>query len=234
MKFFLDTANIDEIRTANEWGILDGVTTNPSLAAREGREFREVAAEILELLGDRPVSLETVSTDAEGIIREARLLASWAPNVVAKVPILPEGLKALRVLREEGISTNVTLVFSANQGLLAGKAGATYVSPFIGRLDDRGHDGMQVVRDLVEIFDIYGYGTQVLTASVRHPRHVVEAALAGSDVITMPFAVMKKMFGHPFTDAGLERFLSDWETVPDKDRIFLEEPIPVSVDPRML
>ncbi|RME49707.1 MAG: fructose-6-phosphate aldolase [Chloroflexi bacterium] len=226
MKFFLDTANIDEIRTANEWGILDGVTTNPSLAAKEGREFREVAAEILELLGDRPVSLETVSTTAEGIIREARLLASWAPNVVAKVPLLPEGLKALRVLREEGIKTNVTLVFSTNQGLLAGKAGATYVSPFIGRLDDRGHDGMQIVREMVEIFDIYGIETQVLTASVRHPRHVVEAALAGTDVITMPFAVMKKMFQHPFTDAGLAKFLADWETVPDKDEIFRELSVP--------
>ena len=220
MEFFLDTANIDEIRTANEWGILDGVTTNPSLAAREGREFREVATEILELLGDRPVSLETVSTDAEGIVREARLLASWAPNVVAKVPILPEGLKAVRILRDQGIKTNVTLVFSANQGLLAGKAGATYVSPFIGRLDDRGHDGMEVVRDLVQIFDTYDIPTQVLTASVRHPRHVVEAALAGSDVITMPFAVMQKMFGHPFTDAGLAKFLADWETVPDQDSIF--------------
>lgn len=225
MKFFLDTANIDEIRTANEWGILDGVTTNPSLAAREGREFREVAAEILDLLGDRPVSLETVSTDAEGIIHEARLLASWAPNVVTKVPLLPEGLKALRVLREEGIKTNVTLVFSTDQGLLAGKAGATYVSPFIGRLDDRGHDGMEVVRELVHIFDIYEFETQVLTASVRHPRHVVEAALAGTDVITMPFSVMQKLFGHPFTDAGLASFLSDWETVPDKDKIFREEPI---------
>ncbi|MFQ5858714.1 MAG: fructose-6-phosphate aldolase [Anaerolineae bacterium] len=226
MKFFLDTANIDEISTANEWGILDGVTTNPSLAAREGRDFREVATEILDLLGDRPVSLETVSTDAEGIIHEARLLASWAPNVVAKVPLLPEGLKALRVLRQEGIKTNVTLVFSTNQGLLAGKAGATYVSPFIGRLDDRGHDGMEVIRELVHIFDIYGFETEVLTASVRHPRHVVEAALAGTDVITMPFAVMKKLFHHYFTDAGLASFLADWETVPDKDKIFRAEPIP--------
>lgn len=220
MKFFLDTANIDEIRIADKWGILDGVTTNPTLAAKEGRNFRDIAIEILELLGDRPVSLETVSTDAEGIIHEARVLASWAPNVVTKVPLLPEGLKALRVLREEGIRTNVTLVFSTNQGLLAGKAGATYVSPFIGRLDDRGHDGMEIVRELVHIFDIYGIETEVLTASVRHPRHVVEAALAGSDIITMPFSVMKKMFDHPFTDAGLESFLSDWETIPDKDRIF--------------
>lgn len=226
MKFFLDTANIDEIRTANDWGILDGITTNPSLAAKEGREFRELAAEILDLMGDRPVSLETVSTDAEGMIHEAQVLASWAPNVVTKVPLLPEGLKAVRVLREEGIKTNVTLVFSTNQGLLAGKAGATYVSPFIGRLDDRAHDGMELVRELVHIFEIYDFETNVLTASVRHPRHVVEAALAGADVITMPFSVMEKLFQHPLTEVGLERFLSDWESVPDKDRIFRAEPVP--------
>lgn len=226
MKFFLDTANIDEIRTANDWGILDGITTNPSLAAKEGREFRELAGEILDLMGDRPVSLETVSTDAEGMIHEAQVLASWAPNVVTKVPLLPEGLKAVRVLREEGIKTNVTLVFSTNQGLLAGKAGATYVSPFIGRLDDRAHEGMELVRELAHIFEIYDFETNVLTASVRHPRHVVEAALAGADVITMPFAVMEKLFQHPLTDVGLERFLSDWESVPDKDKIFRAEPVP--------
>ncbi len=220
MKFFLDTANVEEIRIADSWGILDGVTTNPSLAAKEGRRFRDVAHEILELMGDRPVSLETVSTHAEGIVQEARVLASWAPNVVAKVPLLPEGLKAVRILREEGIKTNVTLVFSTNQGLLAGKAGATYVSPFVGRLDDRGHEGMEVVRELALIYEMYGIETQVLAASIRHPRHVVEAALAGADVITMPFNVMKKLFEHPLTDVGLERFLSDWETVPDKDEIF--------------
>lgn len=226
MKFFLDTANIDDIRAANDWGILDGVTTNPSLAAKEGRDFRKLAAEILELLGDRPVSLETVSRDAAGIILEARILASWAPNVVVKVPLLPEGLKALRILCEEGIKTNVTLVFSTNQGLLAGKAGATFVSPFIGRLDDRGHDGMEVVRELVHIFDVYDIETEVLAASVRHPRHVVEAALAGADVCTIPFGVMRKLFNHPLTDVGLERFLADWESVPDKGEIFCEEPIP--------
>jgi transaldolase len=220
MKFFLDTANVEEIRIADSWGVLDGVTTNPSLAAKEGREFRGLAHEILEILGDRPVSLETVSKDAEGMIREARILASWAPNVVAKIPLLPEGLKAVRVLREEGIKTNVTLVFSTNQGILAGKAGATYVSPFIGRLDDKGHDGMEVVRELAIIYDMYGIETQVLAASVRHPRHVVEAALAGADVVTMPFSVLKKLFEHPMTDVGLEKFLQDWETVPDKDEIF--------------
>lgn len=226
MKFFLDTANVDEIRTADAWGILDGVTTNPSLAAKEGRGFREVAAEILEILGDRPVSLETVSTDAEGMIHEARVLASWAPNVVAKVPLLPEGLKALRVLREEDIEVNVTLVFSTNQGLLAGKAGATFVSPFVGRLDDRGQDGMEVVRELVHIFDMYDIQTEVLAASIRHPRHVVEAALAGADVCTIPFDVMRKLFNHPLTDLGLERFLADWEEVPDRAEIFKKNSVP--------
>ncbi|MBS1251825.1 MAG: Transaldolase [Anaerolineales bacterium] len=226
MKFFLDTANVDEIRTANDWGLLDGVTTNPSLAAKEGREFRDVAAEILDIMGDRPVSLETVSTDAEGMMHEARILSSWAPNVVAKIPLLPDGLKAVQVLREEGIKTNVTLVFSTNQGLLAAKAGATYVSPFIGRLDDRAHDGMELVRELMHINDIYGYDTEVITASVRHPRHVVEAALAGADIVTVPFAVMKKLFNHPLTDVGLENFLADWETVPDKDDIFRDELVP--------
>jgi transaldolase len=226
MKFFLDTANVDEIRVADAWGILDGVTTNPSLAAKEGRRFRDVAAEILDLLDDRPVSLETVSTDADGMIHEARVVASWAPNVVAKVPLLPEGLKALRVLREQEIRVNVTLVFSTNQGLLAGKAGATFVSPFIGRLDDRGQDGMEVVRELVHIYEIYGIQTEVLAASIRHPRHVVEAAVAGADICTMPFDVMRKLFNHPLTDLGLERFLADWEDVPDREEIFKADSAP--------
>jgi transaldolase len=226
MKFFLDTANVDQIRTANAWGILDGVTTNPSLAAKEERRFIDVATEILDILEDRPVSLETVSTDAEGMVHEARILASWAPNVVVKVPLLPEGLKALRVLREEGIKVNVTLVFSTNQGLLAGKAGATFVSPFIGRLDDRGQDGMEVVRELVYIYDIYDVETEVLAASIRHPRHVVEAALAGADICTKPFDIMRKLFNHPLTDIGLERFLADWESVPDREEIFATQPMP--------
>jgi transaldolase len=220
VKIFLDTANVDEIRRANDWGILDGVTTNPTLAAREGREFRAVALEICELMGDRPVSLETVSTNAEGMIREARILTSWAPNVVAKIPLLPEGMKAVRILSQEHIRTNVTLVFTPNQGLLAAKAGAFFVSPFVGRLDDISEDGMQVVRDLAQIMDTYGFRTQVLAASMRHPLHVVQAAKAGADVATMPFKVLEQMFKHPLTDAGIERFLRDWGSVPDADQIF--------------
>jgi transaldolase len=220
MKIFLDTANIDQIRLADSWGVLDGVTTNPSLAAKEGRPFKELALEICEILGDRPVSLETVSTDAEGMIREARILSSWAPNVVVKIPMTPEGLKAVRVLSEEGIRTNVTLVFSTSQGFLAAKAGATFVSPFLGRLDDISHEGMEVVRELAEIFALYGYETEVLAASLRHPRHVVEALLAGADIATVPFDTLQKLFRHPLTDIGLERFLADWQKVPDADEVF--------------
>jgi transaldolase len=220
VKIFLDTANVDEIRRADDWGILDGVTTNPTLAAREGCQFRAVALEICELMGDRPVSLETVSTHAEGMIREARILASWAPNVVAKIPILPEGMKAVRILSQAGIRTNVTLAFTPNQGLLAAKAGATYVSPFLGRLDDIGEDGMQVVRDLAQIMATYGFRTQIIAASIRHPLHVVQAARAGADVVTIPFKVLEQMFKHPLTDAGIERFLKDWQSVPDANDIF--------------
>jgi transaldolase len=220
MKIFLDTANVNEIQQANDWGILDGVTTNPTLAAREGREFRGVALEICKLLGERPVSLETISTDAEGMIREARFLATWAPNVVAKIPLLQEGIKAVRILNQEGIQTNVTLVFSPNQGLLAAKAGATYISPFLGRLDDISEDGMQVVRDLAQIMDTYGFYSQVLAASIRNPLHVVQAAKAGADVATMPFKILELMFKHPLTDVGIERFLKDWRSVPDADKIF--------------
>ena len=220
MQFFLDTANITEIQTANDWGILDGITTNPTLAAREKRAFRTVAREILDLLNPRPVSLETVSLDTEGMLHEARLLAGWGENVVAKIPCTPAGLAAVKQLTEDGIRTNVTLIFSVPQGLLAAKAGATYVSPFLGRLDDMGHDGMQVVRDLAEIFMTYGLETQVLAASIRHPLHVVEAAKAGADVATMPFKVLEQATRHALTDAGIERFLADWKTVPDADEIF--------------
>lgn len=223
MKIFLDTAMINEIREADGWGILDGVTTNPSLVSKTGREFKEVALEILRQMAPRPVSLETVSPDAEGMIREARLLASWGDNVVAKIPFGPEGLKAIRALKAEGIRCNCTLVFSVPQGLLAAKAGAYFVSPFLGRLDDVGHDGMQVVRDLAEIFAIYDIETQVIASSIRHPLHLVEAAKAGADVATVPFAVLQQALKHPLTDIGIKRFLDDWAKVPGHERVFLSE-----------
>ncbi|MFQ6059320.1 MAG: fructose-6-phosphate aldolase [Anaerolineae bacterium] len=220
MKFFLDTAKVEEVRQAEEWGMLDGVTTNPSLAARAGRDFKETILEICQIAQGRPVSAEVVSLEAEGMVREARLLAGWADNIVVKIPFTEEGLKALKVLSAEGIKTNVTLIFSTNQGLMAAKAGGTYVSPFIGRLDDISHEGMEVVRELAEIFALYGLESEIITASIRHPRHVVEAALAGSDIATIPFAVLQKMIRHPLTDVGLERFLADWRKVPNHEAIF--------------
>jgi transaldolase len=225
VKIFLDTAFIKEIREADSWGVLDGVTTNPTLVAKTGREFKEVAQEILRQLAPRPVSLETVSTDAEGMMREARALAAWGDNVIAKIPFGPEGLKAIHALTAEGIRTNCTLIFSAPQGFLAAKAGAYYVSPFLGRLDDIGHDGMQVVRDLAEIFDIYGFATEVLAASLRHPLHLIEAAKAGAGIATLPFAVLQQSLKHPLTDIGSKRFLDDWDKVPGHERVFEPEPI---------
>ncbi|MDR7607461.1 MAG: fructose-6-phosphate aldolase [Armatimonadota bacterium] len=209
MRLFLDTANPDQIRTAASWGILDGVTTNPTLMAREGREPRELVREIARWVSG-PISVETTSLDAEGMIQEAREFVGWAPNVVVKVPMTPEGLRAVVALRGEGIRTNVTLVFTPVQALLAAKAGATFVSPFVGRLDDIGHVGMDTVRQAVEILRRYGFPTQVLAASLRHPLHVLEAARAGADIATMPFATMEQLFRHPLTDQGLERFLADW------------------------
>ena len=208
MLFFLDTANLDEIRAAAAWGVLDGVTTNPTLVAKEGREHRAQIEEICSVVSG-PVSVETTTTDAEGMIREGEVFATWAPNVVVKVPVTPEGVRALRGLRAKGIPVNVTLVFSLPQALLAAKAGATFVSPFVGRLDDAGNDGMQVVRDICAAFSTYGFETKVLAASLRHPMHIVEAARAGADVATMPFKVMEQLFKHPLTDVGLERFLAD-------------------------
>ncbi|WP_333784185.1 fructose-6-phosphate aldolase [Thermocrinis sp.] len=215
MQFFLDTGNVEEIKQALEWGILDGVTTNPSLIAKTGRPFLEVAKEILQLV-DGPVSLETVSRDAKGMIEEGRKLAELGDNVVVKIPMTPEGIKAVQELESEGIPVNVTLVFSPSQALIAAKAGATYVSPFIGRLDDASNDGMRIIRDIKTIFDNYEYDTEIIVASVRHPMHVVEAALIGADICTMPFEVMKKLFQHPLTDKGIELFLKDWEKVPGK------------------
>jgi transaldolase (EC 2.2.1.2) len=215
MQFFLDTGNVDEIKQALEWGILDGVTTNPTLIAKTGRPFLEVAKEILNLV-DGPVSLETVSRDAKGMVEEGRKLAELGDNVVVKIPMTPEGMIAVQELESEGIPTNVTLVFSPTQALIAAKAGATYVSPFIGRLDDVSSDGMKLIRDVKTIFDNYDFDTQIIVASVRHPMHVAEAALIGADICTMPFEVMKKLFQHPLTDKGIELFLKDWEKVPGK------------------
>jgi transaldolase len=211
MKFFIDTANLDEIREANEMGLIDGVTTNPSLVAKEGNvDFKEHIAKICELVkGD--ISAEVTSLDTEGMLREGRELAKIAPNVVIKCPLTLDGLKATRTFRDEGTKVNVTLCFSAAQALLAAKAGANYISPFIGRLDDIGQDGMQLIRDIVQIYDNYGFATEVLAASIRHPMHIVDCALAGADVATIPFKVIQQLVKHPLTDKGLDSFLSDWK-----------------------
>lgn len=221
MKIFLDTAVLDEIRTAASWGILDGVTTNPTLAAKAGRAFQENILAISEIIGERAtVSAETVSLEADAMVREAKLVTSWAPNVIAKIPCTPEGIKAVWQCTKAEIPTNVTLVFNATQGLLAMKAGATYVSPFVGRIDDAGQYGMEVVEQLAQIKRIYGFTTEVLAASIRHPLHVIEAALAGADIATMPFTVLTQIVKHPLTEAGLERFLKDWQTIPPELRPF--------------
>ena len=222
MKIFLDTADVEEIRQGVAMGVVDGVTTNPSLAAKAGRNFKDVVMEIVEICSG-PVSAETVALNADEIVKEGRLLAKWAPNIIVKVPLMTEGLKAVKQLTSEGIKTNVTLIFSANQALLAAKAGATYVSPFLGRLDDISQDGMELVRDSVEIFRNYGIETEVLAASIRHPVHVTQAALAGADVATMPFKILQMMVKHPLTTSGIESFLADWEKVPDAKTVFLEQ-----------
>ncbi len=211
MKFFIDTANLDEIKQANEMGLIDGVTTNPSLIAREGDiDFKEHIAKICAMVnGD--ISAEVISLDAEGILKEGRELAKIADNVVVKCPLTLEGLKATRTFTAEGIKTNVTLCFSAAQAILAAKAGATYVSPFIGRLDDIAQDGMALISDIVQIYENYDYPTQVLAASIRHPMHIVDAALVGADVCTIPFKTLAQLVKHPLTDKGLESFLSDWK-----------------------
>ena len=213
MKIFIDTANLDHIKEVNSWGILDGVTTNPSLIAKEGCSFKDRVYEICAIV-DGPISAEAVSMDSEGMVREARELSKIHKNVIVKIPMTAEGLKAVKKLSAEGIRTNVTLVFSPNQALLAAKAGATYVSPFIGRLDDISHTGMDLLRDIVDIFAIYDFETQVIAASIRHPVHVTEAALAGAHVATVPYEVLKKMLKHNLTDEGIQKFLKDWEKVP--------------------
>ena len=210
MKIFLDTANVSSIKTFADMGVLDGITTNPTLIAKESRDFLELVSEILEIV-QGPVNLEVVSQNTEGMLREAHNLASLGPNVVVKCPMTSAGLVAVKTLSKEGINTNVTLVFSPNQALLAAKAGATYVSPFIGRLDDAGHEGMKVIEDTLQIYRNYEIETQVLVASIRHPVHVVDAAKLGAHVATMPPDVLEKMVRHPLTDIGLKRFLDDWQ-----------------------
>ncbi len=212
MKLFIDTANLEEIRQAQAWGLLDGVTTNPTLLAREKGPFREILRRICEVV-DGPVSGEVVSLDAEGMIREATELAQIHPNIVIKIPITLEGLQAIRGLTQKGIRTNTTLVFSPLQALLAAKAGTTYVSPFVGRLDDIHESGMDLIREIVTIFKNYAYPTEVIVASIRHPMHIVEAALLGAHICTIPFNVMQKMVKHPLTDKGITQFLADWQKV---------------------
>src|SRR5690554_2700903 len=212
MKFFIDTANLDEIREIKDWGILSGVTTNPSLIAKEGDvEFEDVIKQITDMVPG-PISAEVISLETDGMVEEGRKLAAIADNVVIKIPMTPEGLAAVSILSAEGIKTNVTLIFSANQALLAARAGATYVSPFIGRLDDISQDGMELVRDIVEIFSWFDIDTEIIAASIRHPLHALEAAKAGSDIATIPYAVLKQMVKHPKTDEGIEKFLADWDS----------------------
>ncbi|AEE95473.1 MAG: transaldolase [Clostridiales bacterium] len=215
MKLFIDTANVDEIKEANDWGVICGVTTNPSLVAKEGRDFMQVLKEICGIV-DGPISAEVISTQHEGMVEEAKKLAAVHPNVIIKIPMLPEGLKAVKILSQQGIKTNVTLIFSAAQALLAARAGATYVSPFVGRLDDVANEGMQVVKDIADIFLLHDIPTQIIAASIRHPMHVIEAAKAGSHIATVPYKVLQQMFSHPLTDIGIERFLKDWEGVKFK------------------
>ena len=214
MRLFIDTANVEHIREINDWGVVEGVTTNPSLACKEKRNYRDCVAEICSIVAG-PVSAEAVSLDSPGMIAEARELAGIADNVNVKIPMCPEGLKAIAALSAEDIQTNCTLVFSATQALLAASAGATFVSPFIGRLDDIGNDGVRVLAEIVEIYEYYGMLTEVISASIRHPQHVVDSALAGAHIATIPYDVFKKMTSHPLTDIGIERFMADWQKIKD-------------------
>jgi transaldolase len=213
MKIFIDSADINEIREANSLGVVDGVTTNPSLVARTGKDFATVIAEIVAEV-DGPISAEVIATDRDGMLAEARKLARIHKNIVVKIPMTADGLRAVKILTAEEIRTNVTLIFSATQGLLAAKAGATYISPFVGRLDDISHYGMEIVSPILEIFANYGYDTEVIVASIRHPLHVLDAARMGADVATIPLSVINQLLRHPLTDIGIEKFLKDWEKVP--------------------
>ncbi|MCR4943397.1 MAG: fructose-6-phosphate aldolase [Clostridium sp.] len=215
MKLFLDTANVEYIKEANDMGVISGVTTNPSLIAKEGRDFKEVIKEITSIV-DGPISGEVISEDAEGMIKEGRDIAKIHKNMIVKIPMTAEGLKAVKVLSKEGVKTNVTLVFSANQALLAANAGATYVSPFLGRLDDISMEGMDLVKTIAEIFKVQGIKTEIIAASIRNPIHVIEAAKAGSDIATVPYNIIMQMIKHPLTDQGLEKFKADWEKAFNK------------------
>ena len=212
MKLFIDTANVNHIREIESWGVICGVTTNPSLIAKEGRNFEEVVEEITDIVNG-PISAEVIDTKAEGMVKEARELAKIHPNVVIKIPMTAEGLKATKILTAEDIATNVTLIFSAAQALLAARAGATYVSPFLGRLDDIGMDGMNLIEEIVEIFDIHEIDTEIIAASIRNPVHVISAARLGAHIATVPYATLVQMLNHPLTDSGIERFLEDWKGV---------------------
>jgi len=209
MKFFIDTANIDEIKEANSMGMVDGVTTNPTLIAKEGRDFEEIIKEICDIV-DGPISAEVISLDTEGMLKEARHLSGIHKNIVVKIPMTVDGIKAVRVLTQEGINTNVTLVFSPLQALMAAKAGATYVSPFIGRLDDLAQEGLDLVEQIIEIYSNYAFDTEIIVASIRSPLHVLESALMGADIATIPFSVLSKIAAHPLTDKGIKAFLDDW------------------------
>ncbi|NOZ81386.1 MAG: fructose-6-phosphate aldolase [DPANN group archaeon] len=218
MEIFLDTANIEDIKKGAEMGVIDGVTTNPSLVAKEGKDFKQRIKDIAKIPQIQSVSAETVSLDAEGMIKEARILSKLSKKVVVKVPMTPEGLKAVKALKKEGIRCNVTLVFSANQALLAAKAGAYYVSPFVGRLDDIGHTGMELIAEIRDVFDNYGFDTKILAASLRHTDHAKQAALLGADIMTIPKKVLDGMFKHALTDNGIKKFLEDWNSIPAKLR----------------
>lgn len=213
MKFFIDTADVNEIREAHALGLVDGVTTNPSLIAKSGRKFKDVIKEIVSIV-DGPISAEVISLDAPGMVKEGRELAKIHKNIVVKLPMTPEGLKACKALTDKGIKTNVTLIFTSMQALLAAKAGATYVSPFVGRLDDISQDGIAIIEEIRTIFDNYGYSSEIIVASIRNPIHVLNSALIGADVATIPYSVMLQLSKHPLTDAGIKKFLEDWQNVP--------------------
>lgn len=215
MKFFLDTANIEEIKRVNDLGLCDGVTTNPSIIKKEGKDFEEVVKEICKLV-DGPVSAEVTSYDCDGMVEQARVLSKWAENIVVKIPMTEEGLKAINILSKEKIKTNCTLIFSVSQGLMAMKAGATYISPFMGRIDDMGESGAKLVSELRDVIDIYGYDSKIIAASIRHIGHLEEAALAGAHIATIPGTLFEKLWSHPLTDAGIESFKKDWEAFENR------------------